>query len=464
MTIPRQIAVFDVGKTNVKLALVDRPGRREIAVETAPNLVRRDGPYPHYDVDRIWSFFEQAITQLAAAHSIDGISISAHGASIVLLGADELALPILDYEHDGPDSLTAEYDALRPDFSETLSPRLPGGLTVGAQIHWLEARFPKGFAATRAILTYPQYWAWRLTGIVCNEVTSLGCHTDLWRPAQRTWSSLPARTGWDRLMAPVHDATRPLGPLRPQLASRWGLAEGLPVACGIHDSNASLLPHLLDHPPPFAVVSTGTWAISFAVGAPTDGLDPTRDTLANVNVFGDPVPSARFMGGREFELITDGRPVTPSPETVDRVLREGVMVLPAVVPESGPFQGRPASWSHDPAALSAETKTAVASLYLARMTDTCLGLIGAGGPVIVEGPFAGNDLYCAALATLTDRDVLASADSATGTSVGAALLFEAGAPGRGAAAAGPPAKGFSDPRAETLHAYAERWRRGAAIN
>ena len=27
---------------------------------------------------------------------------------------------------------------------------------------------------------YPQYWAYRLTGVLANEVTSLGCHTDLW--------------------------------------------------------------------------------------------------------------------------------------------------------------------------------------------------------------------------------------------------------------------------------------------
>ncbi len=462
MTAPRQVAVFDVGKTNLKVALVDRLARREIAVETAPNHVRRDGPYPHYDVERIWEFFEEAITSLAAAHTIHGISITAHGASIVLLGAEDLALPVLDYEHDGPNALTAEYDALRPGFAETLSPRLPNGLTVGAQIHWLERSFPDGFANTRFILTYPQYWAWRLTGIAVNEVTSLGCHTDLWRPVERTWSSLVPKMDWDRLMAPVHDATVPLGPLKPALAARWGLAEGTPVACGIHDSNASLLPHLLDHRPPFVVVSTGTWAISFAVGASTDGLDPARDTLANVNVFGDPVPSARFMGGREFELLTEGAPATPEPAAVERVLEERLMVLPAVVPESGPFQGRAVRWSGEPEMLSPETKTAVASLYLACMTGTCLDLIGAAGPVIVEGPFAGNDLYCNALANLTERGVRASTDSATGTSVGAALLFEAAEKGAGAASPEPTVSGLEPGLAEAFEAYAADWRRGAA--
>ncbi|MFD1807147.1 hypothetical protein ACFSHQ_00750 [Gemmobacter lanyuensis] len=31
-------------------------------------------------------------------------------------------------------------------------------------------------------------------------------------------------------------------------------------------------------------------------------LDPARDVLVNVNALGAPVPSARFMGGREWEL------------------------------------------------------------------------------------------------------------------------------------------------------------------
>ncbi len=70
---------------------------------------------------------------------------------------------MLDYEHDGPDALAAEYDAVRPPFSETGSPRLPLGLNLGAQIFWQERRFPERFANVAAILTYPQYWTFRLT-------------------------------------------------------------------------------------------------------------------------------------------------------------------------------------------------------------------------------------------------------------------------------------------------------------
>ncbi|MGC3806760.1 hypothetical protein, partial [Enterococcus faecium] len=81
-----------------------------------------------------------------------------------------------------PEAVRQSYAGLRPDFAETASPYLAGGLNVGAQIHYQKTLFPERFRDVRTILTYAQYWVWRLTGIAVNEVTSLGCHTDLWNP------------------------------------------------------------------------------------------------------------------------------------------------------------------------------------------------------------------------------------------------------------------------------------------
>ena len=55
--------------------------------------------------------------------------------------------------------------------------------------------------------------------------------------------------------------------------------------------------------------------VSFAVGGRLDQLDPARDTLANVDAFGKAVPSARFMGGREFDFLTGGSAVEPDADT-----------------------------------------------------------------------------------------------------------------------------------------------------
>ncbi len=179
----RHIAVLDLGKTNAKLALVDHATGAELAVLTRPNTVLPGPPYPHFDTEGLWAFFLDALAQMQAEHGIDAISITTHGACAALLQADgTLACPVLDYEHDGPDTLTDAYNALRPDFALTGSARLPMGLNVGAQLFWLLETMPGLRDRLATVVTWPQYWAHRLTGVLASDVTSLGCHTDLWNP------------------------------------------------------------------------------------------------------------------------------------------------------------------------------------------------------------------------------------------------------------------------------------------
>lgn len=451
----RHVGVIDIGKTNAKVALVDLDERREAGVLTVPNAVRRDGPYPHCDIERIWEFVLQSLAELNRRQPIEAVTVAAHGASGALLDAGGgLAFPVLDYEHDGPDLLAAEYDAVRPAFAATGSPRLPLGMNLGAQLFWQLRSFPEMAAKVATFVTYPQYWVARLTGTAVTEVTSLGCHTDLWEPRAGRFSSLVGALGLAGKMAPVHRPADRIGPLLPAVAARTGIAAATPVHAGIHDSNASLYPHLLRREAPFAVVSTGTWVVMMAVGGRPVPLDAARDTLINVNAFGDPVPSARFMGGREFEVVKGGHDGSFGEADVAAVLQREALLLPSVETQSGPFQGRKAVWTV--AGLSDGERFVALSFYLALMTAFCLGMIGAEGPAVVEGPFARNRLYLAMLATALGRPVEAAGASATGTSLGAALLTaEAGA----AASAGGEAVVRGDPR---LAGYAAAWRRAVA--
>jgi sugar (pentulose or hexulose) kinase len=415
-----KVAVLDVGKTNVKAVIVDAGERREVAARTRPNRVLTDGSYPHFDVDGIFAFFLQSLKELNSEFEFDAVSITAHGASGALLSAEGLALPIPDYEFRYPADVEAAYDEIRPPFSETFSPRLPGGLNLGAQLHYQKAVFPEAFANAQAIVTYPQYWGWRLTGIAATEVTSLGCHTDLWRPKQGGFSSLVETLGIAGKLAPVRKPSDRLGYVTEEMSAKIGLARPVPVYCGIHDSNASLLPHLGRHEAPFAVVSTGTWVVTFAVGGDLGHLDSKRDTLANVDALGRAVPSARFMGGREFELLTKGQG-TATPEAIHRVLEERIVMTPSVVPGCGPFPDAEHRVVNASNGLNADETYVAASLYAALMTKACLDLTRAAGPIIVEGPFARNALYAEALSKAIGRSVIV-VSSSTGTSVGAALL------------------------------------------
>lgn len=414
------VAVLDIGKTNVKLVLVDVARGTEVAVRTLPNRVRPGPPYPHYDVEGIWDFFLGGLRELHQGHGVDAISVTTHGASAVLLAAEGgLAAPVLDYEHDGPDKVAAAYDRIRPDFAVTGSARMPGGLNVGAQLHWQLARDPGLLERVAHVTSYPGYFVARLTGNVGFDLTSIGCHTDLWDPWQGRFSPLVATLGLEGKVAP---AVRPgdlAGPVLPTIAAATGLAADTPVTFGIHDSNASLYPHLLMRKGAFSVVSTGTWVVCMAVGGGAVALDPLRDTLVNVNALGQPIPSAKFMGGREFERLMAGHDKGAAPEDPG-----GAMFLPSAHPGSGPWPARVGGWVGDEPLGGA--RVVAVGHYLGMMTATCLGMIGADGPTVVEGPFARNDAYLAMLAAATGRGVEASG-SATGTAVGAALLAAPGA-------------------------------------
>ncbi|MBV1705370.1 MAG: hypothetical protein KGQ28_11255, partial [Hyphomicrobiales bacterium] len=197
------VAAFDIGKTNLKLVVTDGAGRR-LASRTAPNAPQPPTtarPWSALDVAGAWRFVVEGLRELAAPHGVGAIVFSTHGAAGALVDDDgEVAAP-LDYEFDGFGD--DGYAALRPPFAQTLSPALPRGLTLGRQIHFVERSDPAAFARATAFLAYPQYWAWRLGGRRASEVTSLGCHTDLWNPVAGRFSTLVEARGWTRLFPPL---------------------------------------------------------------------------------------------------------------------------------------------------------------------------------------------------------------------------------------------------------------------
>ncbi|MCH8467193.1 MAG: carbohydrate kinase [Roseinatronobacter sp.] len=363
------IATIDIGKTNAKVVLVG-PNGAELTERRHKNLVLSGPPYPHFATEALVAFVLGALSEMAPR--IRAIVPVTHGACAALVdGQGELALPVLDYEHDGPDHTRATYRP--PPFSETGSPPLPAGLNLGAQLHWLEDRYPKAMSRAARLLMWPQWWAWRLCGIAAAEVTSLGCHTDLWCPESSAASSLARMRGWDQLLPPLRPADGVLGPILPEIARVTGLSASTQVLTGIHDSNASLLAYLKNTP--CGILSTGTWIIAMALGSKRKMLDPTQDMLVNIAMDGRPVPTARFMGGRERDvaLARGGN--------VDHIDTE-----------------------------------------LGMRAAQRLQAIGADGPIYLEGPFAASAAFVAAVSQATGRDVIAA--KGTGTPRGAASLAQ----------------------------------------
>jgi sugar (pentulose or hexulose) kinase len=405
------IAVLDIGKTRSKLSLWAPDGRR---LEERDHLNAPSAADPaQLDLAGIEAWLKRALAELAREVEITAIVPVAHGAAAVLMDGDA-AVAALDYEAEPPPELAAAYDVQRDPFAAALSPRLPAGLNLGAQLFWLEQLYPALWPHRGWALLWPQYWAWVLSGERVSEVTSLGCHSDLWRPAERRFSDLALRRGWAERLGPLRRAADVLGPLRPALAAELGLSRTCRVHCGVHDSNAALvgargLPELAGAP--FSVVSTGTWVISMAIGgAGPAAYDPAEDMLANVDVDSRPVPTARFMGGRDYESWMGDALGAPGD--------------PALLAQA---EGA-ADWM----ALPPPLRAARAALELARRTDRALGLIAAEGPILIEGRFAADNAFAAALARLRPTQRVYRRAIVDGVAAGALRLAAPGAASAGA--------------------------------
>jgi L-fuculokinase len=413
------IAVFDVGKTNAKLSLVDPALGREIWSARRPNNVVQGAAGRELDVRGIESWLIESLRAAPERERIAVIVPIAHGAAAVLVDHAGELLVAPDYEDSCFEEVREEYAPLRDPYTLTFSPNLPQGLNLGRQLYYLQSRRADTFQRTAHILLYPQYWAWRLSGVMAAEVTSLGTHTDLWRPHERGYSSLARKQGWARLMPAQRSANDRLGRVTASLAEATGLDPTCEVACGIHDSNASYLRFLMDRErEAFTVVSSGTWTIVMANRGDLRQLREERDMLANVNAFGAPVATARYMGGREYEAVAQGGE-EPTVDAVIEVLALGAIALPSFA-SAGPYSGRTGRVEGGEG-LGGTQRAALATLYSALMTSQLMESLGSAGEIFVDGPLARNPLFARLLAACVPAGTVRTYAEGGGTRVAAHL-------------------------------------------
>jgi len=422
--------IFDIGKTHIKWHVLDSEFNT-LHVEQSLNSVDSSGPYPHFDVDRIWDQFIEETKKITSTIDVSRICVTTHGATAALIDRTQsgngLVAPVMDYEYEGVKSLNHAYAQIRPKFNETASPDLPAGLNLGRQLFWLQHSHAKQFAKATDILLYPQYWVWRLTGQLCSEITSLGCHTDLWSPWNNDFSSLVQRCRWDEKFPEIRPAWDCIGTVTREISEATRLPSSCEVFVGVHDSNASYLRHKSTaKQQSFSIVSTGTWSIVMDSQGDKSALDENKDMLANIDVWGNSVICSRFMGGREYanicEKLSGDLSESFTENDIGALVENEVYCLPSWQYNTGPF-GKEHPKIENPNGIHI-IPSALASLYCALMLDHQLDLVKSSGNVIVSGAFLKNNVLCKLLAQLRDTQTVTATSDDTGTVMGAAQLTD----------------------------------------
>ena len=190
------ILIFDVGKTNKKYFLIDQQYHIVFSRSVQlPETVDDDG-YPSEDLQLLidWVFDSIASVFNLPDYQIKAINFSAYGASFVHLDKDgKPATQLYNYLKPYPEWLSNQFYKLYGSKDgialQTCSPVL-GSLNSGMQLYRLKHEQPETFSRITFSLPLPQYLSYLITGKLSTEITSTGCHTQLWdfnRNAYHEW-------------------------------------------------------------------------------------------------------------------------------------------------------------------------------------------------------------------------------------------------------------------------------------
>ena len=454
---PRGIAVIDIGYTHSKVMHFGT-GLELIGEHKVESAHSDDTVYPSLDLEPFLPVARQALAEFDARLPIDRIVTSAHGSGLALVkGGGTLALPVMDYAAQPPQDVVKDYAEIAPPFGEVCAPLLPGALTLGLQLFWQQQKFGNDFAQTEVIMPWAQYAAWRLGGRASTEFTALGAQTQLLDVRRQHFSSLAVAKGWNRLFAPRAQAFDIIGEFDGELQG-----EGK-ILAGIHDSNANYLRYLATGAKNFTLLSTGTWIIGFTPGIDLSTIDPARDVVSNTDYLGRPVASCRFMGGKEFEVGAKGAdPALASLTLAAQLIGRSIMALPSFTDSGGPIPNTGGKGRITGGKVENDAELAsLMSLYCALMSWQSLTAVGGDSDVIVDGPFARNEVYLGGLAGLLAPRRVSASMTTQGTAVGAALLARCGMNGE---LHHLPAdlKMIHPPEIAGLAPYAQRWLENAA--
>ena len=406
--------VLDIGKTNVKLTFVDSIDNKTIKFFTT----KQKNIYRHgikiLNSNSIFEWALKKITYIGRKHNLDKFVCTAHGTSIALISYDDKELlACTDYEYKF-DKLFNSYKKIAPKFNESFSPFLENGLNIGQQIYYLYKKKQKLIKETKYILNYPQYIVWKLTSGFSSEISYVGCHTHLWDFKRNKLSSFVKKIKLEKKFPKIRKAWDTIG-------QRKIGESNLKIINGIHDSNASYLYFKNSDIKNFTLVSTGTWYIIFNQKTPLKNLNPSLDMLANIDVFGKPVPTMRFMGGREYDHLMGVFKISNKTRAIKDFSFHDYLIYPSYASGGGFSINKINIGFYE--GLNKGQIYYLICLYISFVINFCLNQMKSSNTIILDGPITKNITIMKILSSLRKKQIVLKNKREIGTTLGATNLF-----------------------------------------
>jgi len=296
------IAIFDVGKTNKKLFLFDE--QYKIVFERSARFLEiedEDGfPCENLESLRLSVFDSLHEVFRKSEFEIKAINFSTYGASFIYIDEDGRPLtPLYNYLKPFPEELKKKFYSKyggEEQFSlQTASPVL-GSLNSGMQLYRIKEERPELFKRIKYALHLPQYMSFLISGKFYTDITSIGCHTNLWDFAKNEYHDWVGEEGILPKLAPIIPSDEIIPATFP--GNSYG------VGSGLHDSSAALIPYLTSFQEAFVLISTGTWCISFNPfnTKPLVKSELQEDCLNYMQYKGRPIKASRLFAGHEHEV------------------------------------------------------------------------------------------------------------------------------------------------------------------
>ncbi|RUX33960.1 xylulokinase [Mesorhizobium sp. M2A.F.Ca.ET.042.01.1.1] len=262
---------LDLGTSGVKALLID-DGQKVIGAGHGSLDVSRPHPgWSEQDPAHWIEASETAIAELKASHpkelaAVKGIGLSGqmHGATL-LDQSDKVLRPCILWNDTRSHVEAAALDA-DPRFRKLTGNIVFPGFTA-PKLAWVKNNEPAIFAKVAKVLLPKDYLRLWLTGEHISEMSD-SAGTSWLDVGERRWApELLAATSLDEKQMPsLVEGTAKAGALRAELASKWGIAPGIPVAGGAGDNAASAC-GMGTVGAGHAFVSLGTSGVLFAANA-----------------------------------------------------------------------------------------------------------------------------------------------------------------------------------------------------